>query len=573
MTQISSRWATPAGCFLLALLVVAAFWPAFSAGWVYDDFTFIVQNPRLTEPGGFGRIWLNGIPDEHYWPVTYSVLWAIRALWGIEPAAFHAVNILIHAANTLLLWAVLRRIEVPGAWLGAALFGVHPVHVESVAWALELKDVLSGLCVLAAFWTYLNFLDARRYVWLTLTTLLFVTGMLSKSSVLPFPGVLLIYHWWKARRWTLSELAPAAVLGAVGGVIATIDVLAFRAIDAERFDLGMLDRVLVASRAIWFYLATLTWPVDLSPMYVRWDPRAVTGWVSLSGILLTTVVFVASRNVPRGLTAAGAFFAVMLVPTLGFIDFAWMKYAFVADRFQYLASIAPLAAAAAGIARLGTKYVSSPVVRRVVAISMLVVLGVLTHRQAKLYADEETFYRGILARNPSSWAAEMNLGVVMMAAGRPGDAVAHHLRALAIKPDLVEARVNLGAARAAVGLVDEAAADFVEAARLRPSDPAIHDFLGIMRARQGRLQDAIGHYETALRIDPSYASAHNNLGTALEALSRLPHAVDRYRAFVRLSPDEPIGHENLARALRSIGHVNEASKHDAIAAKLRSRKP
>jgi protein O-mannosyl-transferase len=555
----------------LLLLVVAAFWPAFSAGFVYDDPTFILQNPRLTEPGGLGRIWLHGIPDEHYWPVTYSVLWVERALWGVEPGGYHAVNILLHAANTVMLWLILRRVGLAAAWLAAAVFGLHPVHVESVAWALELKDVLSGLWVLAAFRAYLRFLDTRRYVWLALTTLLFAAGMLSKSAVLPFPAALLIYHWWKARRWTMAELAPIALLAVIGGAIAAADVIAFQALIPEHFAFSVLDRTLIASRAIWFYLAKLAWPVDLSPMYARWDVRAAAGWASLAGLVATASAFVVSRRVPRGLVAAAAFFVVMLGPTLGFLDFSWMKYAFVADRFQYLASIGPIAAIAAGITWLAGKYVDSAAIRRAAAALLLVALGALTQQQAALYANEETFYRGIVARNPSAWAAHMNLGVALMASDRAAEAVPHHVQALALKPDLVEARVNLGAARAALGQVDEAAADFVEAIRLKPSDPAIHDFLGIMRARQDRLAEAIDQYEQAIRLDAEYASAHNNLAIALAAQGRLQEAVGHYQQYVRLSPDDPLGHENLARALRSLGQTREASAHEQIAAGLRAR--
>jgi len=529
----------------LFLLVVAAFWPAFWAGFVYDDPTFIVQNPRLTEPGGLGRIWMDGIPDEHYWPVTYTVLWVVRALWGAGPAGFHAVNIVLHAMNTVMLWLILRRVGVSAAWLAAALFGLHPVHVESVAWALELKDVLSGLCVLAAFWTYLNYLDTRRYVWLTLTAVLFVTGMLSKSAVLPFPVALVIYHWWKARPWTLAELAPIAVLAVIGGAVATADVLAFQAANPDHFDLSPIDRVLVASRAIWFYLAKLAWPVDLSPMYARWDVRAVAGWMSLAGVVATVVAFAAATRRAtnlRGLVAGGAFFAVMLLPTLGFIDFAWMKYAFVADRFQYLASIGPLAVAAAGIVwlergRTPNSRGLTPLqsfVPRAAASMLCVALGVLTLRQIALYADEETFYRGIVARNPSSWAAHMNLGVALMASDRAADAIPHHLQALALKPDLVEARVNLGAARSALGQVDEAAADFVEAIRLRPRDPAIHDFLGIMRLRQGRLSEAVEQFQQAVQLDPGYASAHDNLAIALDGVGRNAEAATHREIAARL---------------------------------------
>jgi Flp pilus assembly protein TadD len=508
-----------AALILLALLVVTAFWPAFFAGFVYDDPTFIIQNPRLTEPGGLLHIWTRGIPDEHYWPVTYTVLWAIRAIFGEGPAGFHAVNVAIHAANTLMLCLILRRIKVPGAWLAAAIFGVHPVHVESVAWALELKDVLSGLFALTAFWTYLNYLETGRRHWMVSTVLLFTAGMLSKSAILPLPAVLLIYHWWKRRSWTAPELAPIAVLAVVGGAIATADLIAFQAHSAERFGLGPFDRLLVASRSIWFYLSKLAWPVELSPMYARFDVRSATNWICLIAVAAAAVGL--GRYAPRGGVAAAAFFVVMLAPTLGFIDFAWMKYAFVADRFQYLASIGPLTIAAAALAWVGSRYGRSAAVRGGAAALLLAGLGLLTWKQSALYANEETFYRGILERNPSSWAAHMNLGVVMMASGRSGDAVSHHLEALALRPDLVEARVNLGAARAAVGLVDEAAADFVEAIRLRPDDPSIHDFLGIMRLRQQRVPEAVAEFREALRLDPEYEGARKNLEVAMEALARI----------------------------------------------------
>ena len=332
----------------LGLLAGVCYLPAMLWGGLNWDDHIWSQSRAVREWSGLSTIWswptrIEG--EVHYWPLTYTTFWLEHKIWGLAPAGYHIVNVLLHLLNSLLVWRLLLRLAVPGAWVAAAVFAAHPLHVESVAWIIERKDVLSGLFYLTAVLVWLRFLEQPRPWRYGLALLLFAAGLLSKSIVVTLPAALLILQWWKDGRIAVRDLRRLAPFFLVALLITAVDLSSFGSRHGI-LDYSLPERMLVASRALWFYAGKLVWPADLAVIYPRWDislgdPWA---WLYLAGAtaLAATLWFMRHR-IGRGPLAGALFFAVTLSPVLGFVNYGYMQYSFVADRFQYLAGIGVIA--------------------------------------------------------------------------------------------------------------------------------------------------------------------------------------------------------------------------------------
>ena len=265
----------------LGLLVVVSYLPAMLwGGFVWDDHTYIVEAELVHQLSGLWQMWFSPAAhvETHYWPLTYTTFWLEHKLWGYDPTGYHIVSVLLHLANTLLVWQILRRMAVPGAWVVVAVFGVHPLHVESVAWVIERKDVLSGLFYLAAALLWMRFIDkpqARYYVG---SLALYAAAMLSKSIAVTLPAALLIWHWWKHGRVTSADLLRLVPFCMVGLAIVVGDLSFYQSriqesIEALSLGYSLTERTLIAARALWFYTGKLLWPTNLAVIYPRWDIR------------------------------------------------------------------------------------------------------------------------------------------------------------------------------------------------------------------------------------------------------------------------------------------------------------
>ena len=346
---------------VLALLVVVSYFPALQGGFVWDDVIF-AEEPVIHSPGALRSIWFSpaDIKNEgHYWPLVYTSFWLEHRLWGLQPAGYHAVNLFLHLLNCLLLWRLLRRLAVPGALLIAAVFAVHPLHVESVAWIIERKDLLSALFYLGAVLAWLRLVEAGRVGHYLLLALLFAAGLLSKSVVVTLPLALLIVQWWRGGRVTRLDLLRVAPLLVIGAAITAADLAFYRGREVLELGYTLAERMLIAGRALWFYAGKLVWPVELAVIYPLWeiDARSPAGWgyvVAAAGLALA--LWLLRERIGRGPLAGALYFALTLGPVLGFVDYGYMQFSFVADRFQYLAGIGVLAvllgAAAHWVARL-----------------------------------------------------------------------------------------------------------------------------------------------------------------------------------------------------------------------------
>ena len=531
---------------VLAALAVGCYLPALSAGFVWDDEAF-TDAAAVREWSGLWRIWSSprAIENEgHYWPLVYTSFWLEHKLWGFAPAGYHAVNVLLHAANTLLVRRLAERLAIPGAWLVAAVFAVHPLRVESVAWIIERKDLLSGLCYLAAFLAWLRFTDGprtgrggRHYV---LALALFAAGMLCKSIVVTLPAAFLIALWWRRGRVTGGDLRRVAPFFVVGAAIAAADVSFYNAREPLSLGYTAVERLLIAAHALWFYAGKLLWPGGLAVVYPHWEAGAgdpvAWGYVLAAAAVAAALWFLRGR-VGRGPLAGVSFFAVTLSPVLGFVDYGYMQFSFVADRHQYLAGVG-LIAVLVGAASRGAERLPREVWRRCAAggaAVALAVLAALTWRHAGIYRDEVTFFTHIVAHNPAARGAQQNLGKALLDRGRPKEALAASRAAMEQEPDDVKAHANAGVALIRMGRLGEAETQLRAALALDPRHPVVLQNLAESLRKQERLDEALGYYRAAMEADPGNALPYAGMGHALFGLGRYEEALrslDRALALV-----------------------------------------
>jgi len=580
----SARLALALGGLLLAM-TVAAYLPALSNGFVWDDDQYVSENPTLHSFDGLRRIWLEPGAVPQYYPLTFTTFWLEYQLWGPEPFGYHLVNVLLHAANAILVWLVLRRLGVPGAWLAGAFFALHPMQVESVAWISERKNVLAGVFFFAAFLMYLRAEAANgaagptRIRWRPYLAAgaLFAAALLSKTVACSLPAVLLLVLWWQRGRIDRRAVARLLPLFGAGLVLAAVTVWMERYhVGAQGIDFALspLERVLVAGRALWFYPRTLVWPVGLAFVYPRWSIDVRVWWQYLfpaAALAAVAVLYAVRRRAGTGPLVAALCYAAALTPALGLIDVYPMRYSFVADHFAYFAIAALIALAAAVGARLADRAGAA---RRAVGWSvgaaLLVLLALLTARQCGVYRDLRTLWTDTLATNPQAWMAHSNLGMLLQEQDRDLDgAIAQYRESLRLNSGNAEAHINLGTALAAKGELDAAVSAYEAALRLRPDIPGAHQNLGLALMMKGQTGGAVRHFEEAVRLKPDYAAAHNSLGIALALQGKLEAATEHFTQALRFAPDNPEVHNNLGSVLLQQGRLDEAIAQFGDALRLR----
>ncbi len=610
------RWWELAAIAIAALVV---YLPALGGGILWDDPGHITA-PALRSLRGLWRIWFEIGATQQYYPLLHTAFWIEHHLWGDSLFAYHLLNVALHALAACLLLVSLRRLAVPGAFLAALVFTVHPVYVESVAWISEQKNTLSAVFYLAAAIAYLRFDRTRRRSSYAAALVWFVLALLTKTVTATLPAALLLVFWWKRGRLSLrrdvAPLVPWFAAAAAGGLVTAWFERELIGARGPDFALTLVQRTLLAGRVVWFYLSKLVWPADLIFIYPHWtiDSGAPAQYVFVGAALALAALFVMMARRRRGPLAGFLFFCGTLFPVLGFFDVYPFRFSYVADHFQYLASlgvIVPLTAAAAlGAGRLTG---SSNNLAKFGAAAILMVLGLLTWRQSAMYADAETLYETTVARNPGAWMAYLNLGTELANRQRLEEAVGAYEAALRLRPDYAQARRNLvlaylrlaaeesarpeGAGRAiahlhaalaldprsaeahyelgnvlAANRMPGAVKEYAAALAIEPNRAEIHLNLGSALADMpGRQPEAVAEYRAALRIRPDYFQAHYNLGTLLlEDPARLPEAAQHLEAAVRLRPDSPEAQLNFGMALAGLpGRRGEAIEHLEFALRRR----
>ena len=565
---------------------------------LWDDAGHVTR-ADLRSLSGLVRIWTELGATQQYYPVLHSAFWFEHALWGDAVVPYHLLNICLHATAACLFGTLLRRLAIPGAWLAAALFTLHPVCVESVAWIAEQKNTLSAVFYLGAALAWLRFESDRRPRRWAIATGWFVLALLTKTVTASLPAALLVLTWWRQGRldWRrdVRPLLPwfAAALG-MGLLTAQFERDLIGAQGAD-FTLDAVQRTLLAGRVVWFYLGKLLWPVDLLFIYPRWTVDAGVAWQWLFPLAALGLVggLVWWRRHSRAPLAAALLFGGTLFPVLGFVNVFPFVFSYVADHFQYLASLAAFAFAGAGLTALASRLPAGLV--RPAGAVLLATLGALTWFQCGMYRDNFTLFETNLRANPDSWMAHHNLALALTEVDRVAEAVPHLETVLRLKPDYAPAANNLGNNLLRLNRANDALPWLERATALQPKYAAAHCNLGLALATLDRTAEALPHFEQAVRLDRTYAEAELNLGLALMLLGRFPAAgphfenalrlqpgsarnfhtygralerngqleaaIARYTEAVRLDPDSADAHFHLALALRNAGRMHEATPH------------
>ena len=582
-TWLSGNWNL---ALLLVTVIFVAYHPVWRAGYIWDDDSHVTANPCIVGPLGFSAIWTSSAAM--YYPLVTTSFWLMHAAWGLNPYPYHMVNIAMHAACAILLWRVLLALDVPGAFFGAALWALHPVMVESAAWITELKNTQSCFFYLLAILCFLRWwkisttparpAGCKRYYALTL--LCGTLAILSKSSTVMLPVVLVLCAWWKGAKWswrTIAIMAPFMLVSLLASGWTVWEQKYHSGAEGHAWEQSWPDRVVIAGNAVWFYLGKLVFPHPLIFIYPRWKLAASQPLAWLPGLAAAAALVIlwpGKRGWMRALFFASAYFVVSLFPVLGFFNIYFFVYSFVADHFQYLASMGPLALLAACMERLHARSAASHplAVPRLCAI-LLCFLAFLTWRQSRIYRNDETLWHSTLALNPEVWLAHNNLGNDLLSQGQEQEALAEYQEALRINPTFIGAHINLGAVHLQQGQLDEATSEFREVLNLDPSSALAHDDLGLALLREDRTGDAIAEYREALRLDPGFAAALSNLGFALLKEGRTQDAIAEDREAVRLAPTFADSYNNLGAALLHAGKVPEGIANLQEALDLRPNDP
>jgi tetratricopeptide (TPR) repeat protein len=558
---------------LLFGLILIVYSPALHGGMLWDDEAYITK-PALQSTDGLWSIWFHLGATAQYYPLLYSAFWVEHQLWGDSMLGYHLTNIILHAASAFLVVLIVRRLALPGAWLAGFLFALHPVYVESVAWISEQKNTLSTVFYLASVLTYLHFDQTRKRLQYFLALVLFVLAVLTKTVTATLPAAILVILWWQRGRLSLKRdwtpLAPWLAVGVGMGILSAWMERTVVGAEGGQFALTLIERVMLAGRVIWFYLLKLVLPVNLMFIYPRWNIDSRVWWqyvFILGAVVMAGALLVYSRR-DRGPLAAFLLFSGTLVPVLGFLNVYPFIFSYVADHFQYVASLGILIPAAAGLTVVARK--TNPWLPR----GLVAVLAILTWMQSSAYSDAETLYRQTVARNPDGWMAHNNLGgVLIKKPGGSAEAIVQFQEALRLEPGLAEAHNNLGLLYSATpDHVQDGIREFRDALRLKPNYAEAHNNLGsTLSDIPGRLPEAIAEYETALRLSPDYADAHNNLGSALsQDPNRSQEAIAQFEAALRSNPDFAEAHANLGVALaKTPGKMPQAVIHLQEALRLR----
>lgn len=538
-----------AAAFIIVITCFLVYTPAINGGFVWDDEHYITGNELLWAPDGIWRIWFTTDSPSQYFPLTYTTFRFEYALWKFNPAGYHVVNIILHAANSLLVWLVLRRLKIPGAWFAAMIFTLHPVHVESVAWITERKNLLMLLFSLLSLLAWLKFIDAdlqsrrSRHFYL-LSLLLYALALAGKTTACTLPAALVLVLWLKnqplnLKRWL--QIAPYIFLGLAAGALVIWWEMHHQRTEFAKFDLGLIDRLLIASRALWFYIGKLLCPTNLAFSYTKWkiDPANPLQYTAL--VACVTAAFCLwhwRKKIGRGTIAAVVFFVAALSPVIGFISLYTFVYSYVADHYQYFASIGPIALIAAiGYSITEKLNRSGKFLAVTVAGIVLLALGTLSWRQCNIYRDVETLYCDTIRKNPDSILANNNLGTILLDRGRIDDAIKLFQKAADAMPQLTSAASNLAVAYRKQGRIDDAIEQLYKVLQFDPDECQAHHRLGQLLESKGINDQALKHYRRSVEIKPDVALYNYYLGNFLASQGETTEAIDIFNRVLNLDPN------------------------------------
>ena len=566
---------------ILLLITFAVYWQVAGHDFVYfDDNAYITENPNVLQ--GFSLesiIWaFTSVHSSNWHPLTWLSHMLDIELFGLNPGWHHLVNVLFHVLNTLLLFYVLKRMT--GAfWRSlfvAALFALHPLHVESVAWIAERKDVLSTFFWMLVMWFYVIYTEKPGLGRYSLVLLFFILGLLSKPMLVTLPFVLLLLDYWPLSRFEIWpklkisfriiwEKVPFFALVIISSVVTFIVQEEARGTRVYEI-LPLQARISNALVSYISYITKMLWPENLAALYPH--SLVIPSWkVLISAIMLVLITFFVIRELKRRpfLSVGWFWYLGTLVPVIGLVQIGLQA---MADRYTYIPLIGIFIMLSWGFSEIAVKMSFQKKIFPVVSLVVFVFLVFLTWVQVGYWKNTNLLFENVLRKTENNFIVHNYLGVVLDKQGNAEESVKHLKKALEINPYYSRARNNLGVIFEREGRHDEAIAHYKRAIQVKPDYADAHNNLGFALNKKGRTEEAIYHYQKALSIDPDYADAHNNLGIALAQKGRLNEAMSHYYEAIRINPYYVEAHNNLGAALLYMGKPEDAILHFKKAVRL-----
>lgn len=562
---------------IVAIILCAYSW-APRNGTVWDDDAYLTQK-HLSTFEGLKRIWREPTSTSHpYYPLTRTTFWIENRIWGLNPFVHHLTNILLHVLNSLLLWFILRNLKVKGAWIISVIFGVHPVCVESAGWIAERKNVLGVFFYLGSLLTFLKFrpflegdtssLGDKKLYYLSL--FLFLCSLLSKTAFCTLPVGLILILWWKTRKIRALDvrlLIPYFLLALILGSLTIFLEKHHTGAQGAEFEISLLERFLIAGRALWFYAGKIFFPYEVNFMYPRWRIDSAN-WVHymypLAALIVIGAFWLLRNRIGRGPITGILFFIVTLLPAIGFINHYLMRYTFVADHLQYLPMVGILAIVVSAAHQLFLAKLprSAPYV---IWGTVVLILASLTWQQTRVYKDNLTLYNDILKKNPECWMALTNRGLIFLDLGQPEQAISDLNRAIELFPGSEEAFVSRGHFYFQSGRYEEAFADFDQALKINPLFDEGYRNRGAIFFVQKKYALALADFNRALYLNPEFSRAYNARAAVYSVLRRFDLALTDYNQAIALDPEYGAAYMNRSRMFGELRRY-EPALQDAMKA-------
>jgi tetratricopeptide (TPR) repeat protein len=574
--QIS--WRCMAAGAGLVLLVLVSYLPVWRAGFIWDDDLGISGNPTLRTLDGLEQIWTD-VPINQFYPVTHTSFWIEYHLWGLHPLGYHVDNVVLHALSAVLVWRLLRRLAIvpTAAWLAAAIWAVHPLNVESVAWVSERKNVLSGALYLLAMTVWLagyfpavgsepsaalspkrSYPTRRRSF---ATGALYIAALLAKTTAASMPAAALVILWWKRGRLTRRDVFPMIPLLTIGAAMGSFTASLERnrvGASGPEWAFTFSQRLLIAGRAAWFYLGKLVWPRDVAFSYGRWDVDATQAWqwlFPIAAVVAVIALWMLRRRIGRAPVAVALLYGGMIFPALGFSNVYPMRYSFVANHFAYLALLAPIALVVDVAIRWGQRHQSA---MRYASALVVVGLSVLTFRLAAAFRTDHLLWQDTLAKSPDSWIAHASVGAELVGDHQFDQAIQHYQRALELYPHQPDVYTMWGHLLEAQAQPDAAAAKYRQAVEIDPSAITPRYALAQLLYKRGDLPDALDLYGTILDLNPRLETIRLELAHHLVEFRQYPQAEAQYQQALEINPHTVAGRIDFAEYLYKTGRLPQA---------------
>jgi tetratricopeptide (TPR) repeat protein len=567
---------------ILVVLTVIVYLPAIvHGGFIWDDNALLTDNATIKDNSGLYTIWFTTKLVD-YVPLTSTTFWIEWRLWHLNAMGYHVTNVLFHALSAVLLWRVLKRLQIPGAWVAGLLFAVHPVCVASAAWIAERKNTVSMVFYLLSILWFIRFDDENAKQkpkgagkWFVLSLISFLLALFAKGSVTVLPAVLLLVMWWRRDRITRKDFVRTLPFFVMAAAFAAITIFIQHRGEGLPTD-SLLVRVLAGGRALWFYLLKVIAPFNLTMVYPLWPVplNNVLTYIPLMGaVLLVPVLWHFRFTWGKPVLFALGYFVIVLAPVLGVVNMAYFAISRVSDHLQYLAipGIIPLIAAAC-VWLFNKKFKSAGgpnvVLAGVLTTAIALPLCALTWDHAKTFAVSETLWADNVHKNPNSWRVRNSYGAALFKNDKIDDAIVQYKAGLAIDSTAGDLHYNLANAYYKQKKREEAVFEFSHALTNTSEAFHSHNNLGIVLGELGRHKEAIPHFEAAIRAKPSWAEAYRNLGDALLKTDQTAEAVKTFKEAVALDPDNAAGHNGLGAAYEKIGDLDGSIKEFQLATQL-----